>query len=338
MNNKINLVNPLNPNEIIKTIELIEKNIEDNEPNKIDENINEINIENNKIDENINATDNQNNNEVKETKPNKLKKLLPIIIVLVVSIIGLIIFLLTRNNNEPIIAVNETLNNIVNKLNIDNSTITNNKLTVNEHEYILEETYNSDGSIKNSYITTEIYNNSELDMLLLIIDAIAQNNGVESNKTYEYLKSIDFNIENIEGIEITNNTYKIDTTKKFNKVSSYNYFTFDDLKVYKDYIIGTGKINIDKKDLSLYKLEDNDLYINIIIGQKNEINNLTYNTILSVVEVTYPDELTKFKENYTTLENKIYERYTITLDPVIDNNVINKDNYKYVQLTIQKEI
>ena len=346
-------MNPLNPNEIIKTEELIEKQIpkDDNEVQPTLE------------------LDNQ-----PKKKSNKLIIML-LLIIIIIGVAAAVYFIFfnksnssqtptpTPTPNEPTeepeitsITLNDILNNFNNnsiikqlqETNEINASIDNNKLIISVktiesdtpalYEYLLE-----DRMLKTTINTSDLTANI---LFLVIADNIGQFHGTPENETYNLLSSIDFTAAQIDGITYTINNENIDISINIDKkidTSSLKtmYIETSDLKKYDSFINGSGSIQFDKGNLMFYKYGD-DKITTIIIAEKDSLTNLTYKSILSIVEFLYPDELETFQTSYPELTTIAFNRYTITENPELTGIVETlfdqyKDQYKFIEIKVNKD-
>ena len=77
------------------------------------------------------------------------------------------------------------------------------------------------------------------------------------------------------------------------------------------------------------------------MAKKDNSSTLTYNSILSVIEMLYPNELETFKVKYPQLATISFDRYIITLNPELTGEVasqfgIYQNNYKFIEIKINK--
>ena len=349
---ELNLVNPLNPDEIVKKEILIEK---------------EAPKENEEV----------NNNEENNQKPKK-KKINPILLILlvvVIAAIGVIVYFTFFNNSEPDtpntpqnpdtpetpvtpqITLNDILNNFNSNENVnqlrETSEITAN--INNNNEIAIDVT--TDGqtdsylfTLENRDLLFEIDSNDLTSNLLFLIicDNIGQFHGLDVNEVYSYLAAIDLNTTAVNGITLTqleNGNYQarinIDTKIDTSSLNTM-YIEVSDLESYRDFLEGTGTVQIPKGNLMLYK-EGDENTTTILIGEKDNLTSLTYNSILSVIELLYPDELENFKTSYPNLETIAFDRYTITTNPVLTGTLETlynqyQNEYEFVLLEINKSL
>ena len=350
-NIKLNIVNPLNPDEVIKTEELVEKQIP-----KADEE---------------NQTVLETNNQPKKKSNNLIIILLLIIVVIGIAAGVYFVFFNkskpspapTPTPNEPVeepetteITLNDILNNFNNnsmikqlqETNEINANIDNNKLIISVkplesdtptlYEYVLE-----NRTLKTTINTSDLTANI---LFLVVADNIGQFHGTPENETYSLLSSVDFTAAQIDGIVYTINNENIDISINIDKkidTSSLKtmYIETNDLKKYESFIKDSGSIQFDKGNLMFYKYGDNATST-IIIGEKDNLTNLTYKSILSIVEFLYPDELETFKTSYPELTTISFNRYTITENPELTGTVGTLFNqysnqYKFIEIKINKD-
>ena len=265
----------------------------------------------------------------------------------------------TEPTEEPeitSITLNDILNNFNNnsiikqlqETNEINASIDNNKLIISVktiesdtpalYEYLLE-----DRMLKTTINTSDLTANI---LFLVIADNIGQFHGTPENETYNLLSSIDFTAAQIDGITYTINNENIDISINIDKkidTSSLKtmYIETSDLKKYDSFINGSGSIQFDKGNLMFYKYGD-DKITTIIIAEKDSLTNLTYKSILSIVEFLYPDELETFQTSYPELTTIAFNRYTITENPELTGIVETlfdqyKDQYKFIEIKVNKD-
>ena len=119
------------------------------------------------------------------------------------------------------------------------------------------------------------------------------------------------------------------------------YIDVNDLKNYEDFLKNAGTFSLIKGNILFYKQGD-DKTTTITIGEKDNSSTLTYNSILSVIEILYPNELDAFKVKYPQLTTISFDRYTITQNPELTGEVAKqyemyKDTYKFVEIKINKD-
>ena len=357
---ELNLVNPLNPDEIVKKEVLVKKEV---------------------AEENKEKTENAKNNETNETSQQpKKKKSNPILLVALVAVIivlGIVLYFTFFNKSEPStpstpntpstpetpetpatpqITLNDILNNFNNSENINqlketsevNANINNNVLTID---------VTTDGTTTSYLFTLEnrdlVYEINANDLtsnllFLVICDNIGQFHGLEVNEVANYLSSIDLTTTAVDGITLTqleNGNYQarinIDTKIDTSSLNTM-YIELSDLESYRDFIEGSGTAQLEKGNLMFYK-EGNNSTATILIGEKDSLTNLSYNSILSVVELLYPNDLENFKTSYPSLETISFDRYTITTNPELTGTLETlygqyQDEYQFVLIEINKSL
>ena len=357
---ELNLVNPLNPDEIVKKEVLVKKEV---------------------AEENKEKTENAKNNETNETsqqpKKKKFNPILLIALVAVIVVLGIVLYFTFFNKSEPStpstpntpstpetpetpatpqITLNDILNNFNNSENINqlketsevNANINNNVLTID---------VTTDGTTTSYLFTLEnrdlVYEINANDLtsnllFLVICDNIGQFHGLEVNDVTNYLSSIDLTTTAVDGITLTqleNGNYQarinIDTKIDTSSLNTM-YIELSDLESYRDFIEGSGTAQLEKGNLMFYK-EGNNSTATILIGEKDSLTNLSYNSILSVVELLYPNDLENFKTSYPSLETISFDRYTITTNPELTGTLETlygqyQDEYQFVLIEINKSL
>ncbi len=104
----------------------------------------------------------------------------------------------------------------------------------------------------------------------------------------------------------------------FKKEKEQIYITEDFFKGNEPRILGTGYYQDAIGSLLFYKSSYNDNLIRIIIGEQNELTDLTYKSILSLIKFIHSDEYDDFVKKFDTLKDLGYKRYQITLNPTLD--------------------
>ena len=354
---ELNLVNPLNPDEIVKKEVLVKKEV---------------------AEENKEKTETSKNNETNETsqqpKKKKFNPILLIALVAVIVVLGIVLYFTFFNKSEPStpstpstpetpetpatpqITLNDILNNFNNNENINqlretsevNANINNNVLTID---------VTTDGTTTSYLFTLEnrdlVYEINANDLtsnllFLVICDNIGQFHGLEVNEVANYLSSIDLTTTAVDGITLTqleNGNYQarinIDTKIDTSSLNTM-YIELSDLESYRDFIEGSGTAQLEKGNLMFYK-EGNNSTATILIGEKDSLTNLSYNSILSVVELLYPNDLENFKTSYPSLETISFDRYTITTNPELTGTLETlygqyQDEYQFVLIEINKSL
>ena len=354
---ELNLVNPLNPDEIVKKEVLVKKEV---------------------AEENKEKTENAKNNETNETsqqpKKKKFNPILLIALVAVIVVLGIVLYFTFFNKSEPStpntpstpetpetpatpqITLNDILNNFNNNENINqlretsevNANINNNVLTID---------VTTDGTTTSYLFTLEnrdlVYEINANDLtsnllFLVICDNIGQFHGLEVNEVANYLSSTDLTTTAVNGITLTqleNGNYQtrinIDTKIDTSSLNTM-YIELSDLESYRDFIEGSGTAQLEKGNLMFYK-EGNNITATILIGEKDSLTNLSYNSILSVIELLYPNDLENFKTSYPSLETISFDRYTITTNPELTGTLETlygqyQDEYQFVLIEIDRSL
>ena len=332
--NNIELVDPFNPDKIIKIETLYEKDKNEYIENEISTEI---------------------------PKKKKSSKKLLLIIILILVVIGLGIFLALQinknqkvdipniSNYEKTYTIPISLNDIINNFNenillneIDNyqinTDIVENNLIVtltNEEEI---KTY--EFVFNNRNLSIDVADDMGLNLFIIVADSIGAFYGLDENEVYLYLSSIDINNNKIQGITVTENSnsylYSINIDHKID-TSDLNimYIKLEDLQEYSDAIVENETIQIFKRKILLYEQVD-ETGKTFIIGEKDQLTSLTYNTILSIIELLYPNEINSFKTSYPNIETIAFDRYIITVNPTLNSDILNKyqDRYKFVEIKI----
>ncbi len=333
---KLEIVNPLNPEEIIKTETLVKKQIiqEDDE-------------------------------EVQNNEPKKSKKNILILIILIIVIaIGITTYFIISNKTntppdieQPIVKtinLNDIANyfnnnNIINELKKTNeisTNIENNNLIINitTNEQVNNYTFTLENRELIYELDTTDSNNNLL--FLVICDNIGQFHGLQEGETYNFLSSIDLLSTTIDGIIINKieNNYqaRINIDTKFNTSSLKTmYYGIEDLEEYKDFIKNDGIVTLPRKGNLMFYKENDKKTITILIGENDNLTDLTYKSILSVIEFLYPEELENFQKSYPKLDNVSFDRYTFTINPDFTGSIKTlfeqyKNEYEFILITINK--
>ena len=357
---ELNLVNPLNPDEIVKKEVLVTKE---------GANTSKDSAETSKNDD-VPKNDETNENS-QQPKNKKSNPILLVALVAVIAILGVVLYFTFFNKSEPStpntpstpetpatpqITLNDILNNFNNSENINqlretsevNANINNNVLTID---------VTTDGTTTSYLFTLEnrdlVYEINANDLtsnllFLVICDNIGQFHGLEVNEVANYLSSIDLTTTAVNGITLTqleNGNYQtrinIDTKIDTSSLNTM-YIELSDLESYRDFIEGSGTAQLEKGNLMFYK-EGNNITATILIGEKDSLTNLSYNSILSVVELLYPNDLENFKTSYPSLETISFDRYTITTNPELTGTLETlygqyQDEYQFVLIEIDRSL
>lgn len=361
---KLEYVNPLNPNEVLK--------VKDNTI-----------IEQPKITEEEKIVETNNVEPIEETVEIKMPKRKNNLVIVIVVLCALAIILgsillipklfAKKTSDEPIVQqpivqnkidlsniISNSTNNIyynfltsvytVNVTNTNNSIIFDLNSIDQTNPINKQITFNLNNRDLKITLNKLEDNTDNLNALYAIVDSIGQFYGHGVNEVGNYLYSLQNNYNfSVEGITTTelvdqttglsNNmvdiTINIDTNIQTTNLDAM-YFNLEELNNYKD-TITNSTINLKKGDLVLYT-NNADIYT-IIIGQRNELTNNTYNTITSLIELLYPEEINDFKSKFTSLSTISFDKYKITIDPVLDATMYPQyqTSYKFISIEITKQ-
>ena len=222
---------------------------------------------------------------------------------------------------------------------------------------ILEgQTYNISYNLNGTIITANIDSNSENSFLeaiifLGIIDDIGELYGYgngELSKTVNSEQVSEYTLAE-EGFEMTKvsetvQEIKIDYSKKVPLIDfSGVYVEVKDLEKYKEYIADDGQAGTTKGNIYIYKFGYNGEY-EILVGEKDELTEASYKSILSMIEVMFDGRAVKyFKDNYPSIsEDKSFDGFEIKVnysDPE-DNDVtyLEENGYRAIKIFVNKEL
>lgn len=286
----------------------------------------------------------------------KITIVLGFIITLTVMGIGIYGMVSNKNletNKNKIVTLEEIVETFLNSGTIKSyeeygvpvtATIDNQSIIVNfeEEQYQL----NLEGEILSATIDKEREFSGTL-MFAAIVDSIGQLHGYSEGETYLTLNSEEIKTYTLDkGFEIADDgnavTIKTNINKKLELLDLANiYITTDDLISYADFIKDDGCAQRSKGNVIFHKCGYGD-EATITIGEKDNLTDNAYNSLLSVIEVIYgEEESTWFTSEFPILENKVSGRYNLTVNPELDDmltTVFNDPNYKIVQLIIDKSI
>lgn len=286
----------------------------------------------------------------------KITIVLGFIITLTVMGIGIYGMVSNKNletNKNKIVTLEEIVETFLNSGTIKSyeeygvpvtATIDNQSIIVNfeEEQYQL----NLEGEILSATIDKEREFSGTL-MFAAIVDSIGQLHGYSEGETYLTLNSEEIKTYTLDkGFEIADDgnavTIKTNINKKLELLDLANiYITTDDLISYADFIKDDGCAQRSKGNVIFHKCGYGD-EATITIGEKGNLTDNAYNSLLSVMEVIYGEEESAwFTSEFPILENKVSGRYNLTVNPELDDmltTVFNDPNYKIVQLIIDKSI
>lgn len=104
---------------------------------------------------------------------------------------------------------------------------------------------------------------------------------------------------------------------------------------------------VKKENLIFYKTFSEDGNIDLYIGQADELDDLSYNSILTVLDILFKDSraTTYFKKNYNNISIGNFEFNGVTIDTNISNlpvsnidTVLLPSNMKYAKFSINRDI
>ena len=227
-------------------------------------------------------------------------------------------------------------------------------ITLTQGEDHISFDYTLDGTILTGTISgTESNVITGLIISEILIDSIGQLHGYEDGELFDTINSDEisnYTLEN-EGLEtkkLEDGSYqiKVDISKKIPLVDfGDTYIEVADLQKLKDYIVGDGSAQKSKGNIILHKngIGNN---VTIFVGEKNELTENTYKSILSILEVMFESDKVSnyFKENYSNISegDKELEGLKVEINPQksdMEKVVLGEDDtYKFVRITIDKEV
>lgn len=184
----------------------------------------------------------------------------------------------------------------------------------------------------------------------MLIDSIGQIHGYKDGELFDTLNSEqikNYTVEN-EGLEVKeaeDGKYdvKIDINKRLPLADFSNvYIEAKDMDNFLLDILHSdepGYFYASKGEIS-YKVEKYDSFI-VYIAEKNELTERTYKSILSFIEAAFENEnvVDYFKNNYVNIAegNKAFDGFEVILNPSDVDLPEFKENYKTLELVIDKE-
>lgn len=280
-------------------------------------------------------------------KISKIFIALGIIICLVVIVIGIYgIFIVGKDDNKI------TLKSIANKFEISETKdylidYSNTfSVTASKDQIVIKANDNEYRYILNDNILTTTINKEDTNgimLALMLIDNIEQLHDYEAEQIFNILNSEQIEEYTIDkGVEITYNEkdaiIKVDISKKLEIIDfSKLYFTKESLSDIEEFLKDRGCVHKIKGYLILNKCGDEKENV-ITIGEKNNLTENTYKSLLNVIEIILnTEEKEKFENEFPTLENKSSEKYNLILNPELDellSMIFYDSTYKLVQLKI----
>ncbi len=369
---KLKYVNPLTLEEIgeKEVITSDSDNIENtdnnlNDTNNIDNLENTTNVENdiynkeNIVDEAVTT--------ISINKNNKKIKLVAIIVILIILLIILASAMIApkllkkdvENNPQPEepkdttvskIEINDIISNIQSSIpyktlqrdytvNVENTNDTI-KFTLTTGSMIKEILFNINDKVIETTIP-KLENNDNLLAFYSVMDSIGRFYSHDVNEVYNYLELVKNNF-NFENTNITTMETDKDYIIRFNiednidtKSMNDTYFTLTDLNNNKNLIL-TNTSDLKKGDLVLFT--NSDLTYTVLLGERNNLTSRTYNSILSVIELLFPEEINDFKSKFPNLSSIAFDKYRITLDPKLDPSIYPeyREDYKFILIEMTK--
>lgn len=216
------------------------------------------------------------------------------------------------------------------------------------------QTYNLSYNLNDTVISSIIDESDENAFLkayifLGLIDEIGILHGYEAGELIatvnsEQISEYTLEQEGFESVVISESVQeiKIDYSKKIPLIDfSEIYVGVEDLEEYKEYIAGDGFAGTSKGDIYIYKSGNGGEY-EILVGEKGQLTEASYKSILSMIEVMFDKKTVKyFKENYTNIEDKSFDGFEIKInysDPDNSDAVNLEDNgYKLMLISVNKE-
>jgi len=207
--------------------------------------------------------------------------------------------------------------------------------------------FNLDGTIlSNDKITTD-----DLMATVILVDCIGQLHGYKDGELSENMNAFpdDFNeytVEN-EGYELKENgdTYsmKIDFSKKIPLIDLSNlYLKPEDFDMIQELVEDNEPGNQTGKIAKLaYDVQISDEYNHIYIGERDELTDSAYKSILSALEVMYGTKIVdKFKSVYPSFVSKktTVDGFTIETNYKMDEDESLFEDTKVVLVTIDNSI
>jgi len=370
---KIEYVNPLNPNEVLKINDKLNDIKMPEVETTVEEPVKEISEQGDELIE--------SNNNLKKKKKKKLLFIILTLVLLVFILVGILVIpkFLKKDpvDQTPVVEVQSpqeenkiTLSNIISNStnNVFYNTLTstytvniveeNNSIVFNLNSIDQTNPINKQIIFKlndrnlNITLNTLSDNTDNLNAIYAIMDSIGQYYGHEIDEVGNYLYSIHdnykFNVPSIGTLEnvdpatglatgIVEISIDIDANISTNGLETMT-FNIDNLSLYSD-IIKNNTITLKRGDLVLFTNNNVDKYT-ILVGERKTLTDNSYNTITSVIQLLYPEEIDSFKSKFTSLSTISFDKYKITVDPVLDANTYPQyqNNYKFVLIEITKPV
>ena len=223
------------------------------------------------------------------------------------------------------------------------SKVSGDKLIVNSK--LNEESKTYEFTLKDSILSIKTKDMSALFIATILTDCAGQLNGYKDGELFDTLNSdeiADYTLAK-EGFEIktvSEGEYEIsiDIDKKLPLVDLSNvYIKPADLDILKN-IVDSGEPGgtTGNKTKMSYNVSISDTVV-IYIGERDEITESTYKSILSVIEVIFGEnEKNSFASKYPAMkdENTTFDKYTIEVD-ILDSEVSLPEGSKITKVTIK---
>lgn len=120
------------------------------------------------------------------------------------------------------------------------------------------------------------------------------------------------------------------------------YITSDFFEGIEPRILGIGYYEQEVGSLIFYKSSYNDNLIRIIIGEQDDLTDLTYQSILSTIKFIDNNSYEEFKSLFVSLEDLEFSRFKITINPTLDEiekrYLRSYNDYKFVLIEIVREL
>ena len=188
---------------------------------------------------------------------------------------------------------------------------------------------------------------------IALIDSIGQLHGYADRQMFQTLNSDEINNYTLanEGIEtkVLENEQlqiKVDINKKIPLVDFSNvYIKVSDLDDLKEFISGDGSATDSKGNVWYNKFGYHGENV-LLVAEKDNLTENTYKSILSIIEVMFESDKASeyFASNYSGMSvgDKEFAGVKIEVNPAKTENEENlipdESNYKFVRITIDKEL
>ena len=190
---------------------------------------------------------------------------------------------------------------------------------------------------------------------IILADCIGQLHGYSDGELMDTLNSDEvqnYTVEN-EGFEIKQLSeesiqVKMDINKKIPLIDiseEDTYIQASDLDYLKEFIIGDGSAQQSKGNIIFHKDGYDDEAV-IFVGEKGELTENAYKSILSILEVMFEGEeaANYFEENYSNISvgNEEFDGFIIEVNPEksdMEKVVLGEDDtYQFIRISIDKNM